>query len=935
MRGGRFVPANAGETFRYVTCPGMRGAHAHYRLRVVPGHHPGITRGRVNLALPARRGVPRPRPPGGSAIQTDNSVSVQSQLVAVPRPTGPRVPRAVLLRRLESAAEPLVLLVAPSGFGKTSLLAEWATTTGAQVCWLSCDETCGEPARFWSRLTASLAARWPAVGSDAALILERPSWDDPELADSLARDLADVPAPAAVVIDDAQFAEASQLTLARLAQHLPAHVRLLVASQHNPVFSTSRLRLAGVITELRAEDLAFTQVEVEQLLELAGLGREPVDGRRLCSLTEGWPAGLQMAVLAMRAGGDPREVIDAFASTTKETSDYLANEVMNRLPPDLAGFLTHICVLDEFDAQLCQAVSGREDAGRLLDCVIADDLFIYQVDRAGERFRLHQMFAAFLRARLKSLGGTQFRDAHLRAAAALQERGDRLGALHHAMAVADMQLAADLLADSMLTILDVTHAQEAKTAARAWLARFGDAAAEANPGQLLQFVLLLAAAGQREAEVWLTKVNQAHPSPAPGLDALAHGAWAAYHYNRGSVGLALQHNRLARQAVSAAAGQGPLFPMLTELPLQEAGAHLLAGDLPAAAAALQHGTAPLSAPIVDEFRTPAAAAWVAFLHGDLVSAEAALDRAAGAAAEHGAVAHGVGQVLANLAAAGIHLERREHQPAAALLTAARTAARINGRPALQAMVDTWIARLATAQGDRTGAMAALAQARLALTAPDDRVRAQFALEEFRIALALEPAGASALIPQLPANTASRLLQARLHVLRRQWAKAEQILEAVEPGTIRERVEWGVLRSLAAQAPDLTRAHGYLRTALALASPHRYLATIIEQGPGITALLHSLPAGPDLKPYVDELSVRAEAADASPNGPARQPPGGVLSDRELTVLRLLASRLTSTEIAGALFISANTLKSHMKSIYRKLDVNSRADAVREGQAHGLF
>src|SRR5450755_4838810 len=95
---------------------------------------------------------------------------------AVPRPTGAAVRRAALLRRLESADEPLVLLVAPSGFGKTSLLAEWATTTGAQVAWLSCDETCGEPAQFWSRLTACLAARWPAMGNDAALILERPSW---------------------------------------------------------------------------------------------------------------------------------------------------------------------------------------------------------------------------------------------------------------------------------------------------------------------------------------------------------------------------------------------------------------------------------------------------------------------------------------------------------------------------------------------------------------------------------------------------------------------------------------------------------------------------------------------------------------------------------------------------------------------------------------
>ena len=192
-----------------------------------------------------------------------------------------------------------------------------------------------------------------------------------------------------------------------------------------------------------------------------------------------------------------------------------------------------------------------------------------------------------------------------------------------------------------------------------------------------------------------------------------------------------------------------------------------------------------------------------------------------------------------------------------------------------------------------------------------------------------------LVPRLPASTASRLLQARLHVLRREWAKAGQILDDVKPLTIRERVEWGVLRSLAAQAPDLARAHRYLRTALALAHPHGYLATILEQGPGITALLYSLPAGPDLKPYVDELSVRAEAAAASSEGPAAVLPGGLLSDRELTVLRLLASRLTTTEIAGALFVSPNTLKSHMKSIYRKLDASSRTAAVREGEARGLI
>ncbi len=859
----------------------------------------------------------------------------EDPLTVVPRTTGPRVRRTVLLRRLESAGEPLVLLVASSGFGKTSLLADWATTTDAQVAWLSCEEADGEPAQFWSRLTASLTARWPVMDSDAALIVERPSWDDSELVDALARDLAELPTPAAVVIDDAQLAEASQRAVANLAQHLPAHVRLLVASQHNPVFSTSRLRLAGVITELRAEDLAFTQVEVEQLLELAGLGREPIDSQRLHSLTEGWPAGLQMAVLAMRAGGDPHEVIDALAATTQEASDYLANEVMNRLPAEVAGFLVSICVLDEFDAQLCQAVSGQDDAGQLLGRVVADDLFIYQIDRAGERFRLHPMFAAFLRARLKSLGGSQFREAHLRAAAALQERGDRLGAMRHAMAVGDMPLAAEVLADSMHSVLEFTDAQEAREVARAWLARFGDAAAEANPGQLLQFVLPLASAGHRDAEGWLTKVNQAHPSLPPGLDALVHGTWTAYYNNRGIVDLALEHNRLARQAADVAAGQGPLFPMLAQLTLQEVGAQLLAGDLPAAAAALHRGPGLFSVPIVDELRSPVVAAWVAFLQGDLISAAAALDRVEAATAEFDAVPHGVGHIFANMVRAGIHLERLEHEPAAAKLAAARDAARTNGRPYIQGMVDTWITRLATAQGDRAGALASLAEARLRLVAPDDRVRAQFALEEFRIAVAFAPAEANAMVPRLLRNTTSALLQARLHLAQRERAKAEQILADVEPLTIRERVEWGVLRSLAAPGPDLARAHRHLQTALALASPHGYLATIIEQGRGITALLHSLPASPDLKPYVDELSVRAEAAAASAARPAGLPTGGLLSDRELTVLRLLASRLTTTEIADTLFVSPNTLKSHMKSIYRKLDVSSRADAVRDGEARGLI
>ena len=245
------------------------------------------------------------------------------------------------------------------------------------------------------------------------------------------------------------------------------------------------------------------------------------------------------------------------------------------------------------------------------------------------------------------------------------------------------------------------------------------------------------------------------------------------------------------------------------------------------------------------------------------------------------------------------------------------------------LVDVWLARLATAAAETTRLPSQpWRDARLVLAAPDERVRAQLAVEEFRIAVALQPDQAEQLIQSLPATNESRLLQARLLVGRRAWAHAGQILATVEPVTLRERIQWGVLLSLATQEHDLASAHGHLRTALALAEPHGYLATLLEQGTGIVSLLQSLPAGAALKPYIDTLP---EAAQTSGHGGRRSgslAPGD-LSSRELTVLELLSSRLTTHEIAGTLFISPNTLKSHVKSIYRKLDVTSRADAVHEG------
>jgi LuxR family transcriptional regulator, maltose regulon positive regulatory protein len=250
-------------------------------------------------------------------------------------------------------------------------------------------------------------------------------------------------------------------------------------------------------------------------------------------------------------------------------------------------------------------------------------------------------------------------------------------------------------------------------------------------------------------------------------------------------------------------------------------------------------------------------------------------------------------------------------------------------------VERWVARLAVAEGDHAGAIAALAQARVVLADPSDLVRAQLSAEEFRIAIALAPDDADALLPELPADCAAGLLRATFALQRNDPALAVEVLSGLEPRTIREQVEWELLSGLGAQHRNLDEAHAHLATALTIAQPHRYLSTVIQSGAGIGDLLRSMPRPPGLTVYVDELVAAAEDYRVRLGTAARAQPNGLLTSRQYAVLRLLSSRLTTNEIAATLYVSPNTLKTHMRTIYQKLQVNSRADAVREAHARQLL
>ena len=231
-------------------------------------------------------------------------------------------------------------------------------------------------------------------------------------------------------------------------------------------------------------------------------------------------------------------------------------------------------------------------------------------------------------------------------------------------------------------------------------------------------------------------------------------------------------------------------------------------------------------------------------------------------------------------------------------------------------------------------MVHLATARRLFSAPSCGVRATFALEELRLAIAFAPERGDALISQLPARVESNVLRVRLMIAQGRSDIPTCLLDDTDPTlTSRERIELGVLKALVQCGHDMQLSQAMLQETLLLARPEGFLRTILDQGTEVGQLLRSLPVGNPLDSYVKELIAMSDATVA-PNRPTA--PGTVaLSPREFTVLRFLASRLTQREIADDLFVSVNTLKSHIRSLYQKLGVQSRVAAVERGHAAGLI
>jgi LuxR family transcriptional regulator, maltose regulon positive regulatory protein len=804
----------------------------------------------------------------------------------------------------------LVLVSAPAGFGKTTLLADWLAETAAEtaaersVVWLSLDPEDAEPAPFWTCVLAALQTAVPAAGVAATELLGIQPLPTEQLLTGLLNDLSAAPGELWLVLDDYHLVEGREVAagMAFLLDHLPPQVHVVLSTRADPDLPLSRWRVRGELTEVRAADLRFTPDEVGSYLAGAvGPGLAPADVAALEARTEGWAAALQLAALSLQGRDDASGFIARFAGDDRYVVDYLVEEVLAHQAGPVRDFLLQTAVLDRLTGPLCDAVTGGAGpdgvAGsvRLVELERAN-LFLVPLDDRREWYRYHHLFADVLRARALAEQPDLVPVLHRRAGDWLERNDHLTEAIRHALAARDFDHATRLVELAVPAVR--RHRQEGLL--RGWLAALPDGSVRRSPvlsvfaGYLLMVSGDLAAVEERldDAERALAAVPEGADPPWPDTDdarslpatiaifraslAQARGdvAGTAVHARR-ALELAGPDEHLARGGAAGFLGL----------------AAWAEGDVTTALDIFGQAVASLRAAgnLIDELNSTVMLAemWLAAGRPDtarriceqaLARAEAHGDATASAAAELHVAISELDLEAGDLITAERHLEQAE----ALSQKASRDESRYRWFVARALLVE--------AAGDPEQAVALLDEA-------ERLYRPGF-------------------FPQLRPIPAIR---ARVRIGRgdlagaADWAAERGVSTTDDVSYLGEYDHLTLVRLRLAQHRVDPDPEGLRRTAALLDRLHD-----AAEGSGRAGSL----------PEIRQL--QAAVAEATGEGS-----GEGLSERELQVLRLLAGELTGPQIAQQLFVSHNTLRTHTKHIFTKLDVTSRRAAVRRAHELGLL
>ena len=836
--------------------------------------------------------------------------------------------RADLLETLNHAVTKRVTVIsAPPGSGKTSLLRAWAERAAGdrRVAFVSVERDQGAE-QFWASVL-------DAIGADAL--------DGEELVDRVMSEVAEQVEPLVLIIDDLHELRAAEAIaqLERFLATLPSSARLVFASRRDPRIRLHQLRLTDEVAEIRAADLRFTEHETRELLTTSGISLSDAGALALHQRTEGWAAGLRLAVIALRGHPDPDRFVAEFSGTDRAIGEYLMAEMLERQPIDVQRMLLRTSLVDRLNGELADLLAGRSGSEQTLLELEDANAFVVSLDAQRTWFRYHQLLADFLRLELRRTMADEVPGLHRRAARWFADIGDVVEAVRHTVAAGDWPDAARLVADHSFswvldgqagTIDDVLRAfPEGASAEHPDLA-VAHAASELNHGRLeaadaqltlaeshverapparrRRLTVAIAAlrlAMARRSGQFAKVIEQVHLLDASFSDesgepiAMGSDLRAVALLNLGIVetwsrrfddadrhlseGAALAR-AIGRPYLEVACRAHQVFPatLVSVASARERGRQAIA-------LAERHGLGdqPIIAPALG-----AIAFWAIWM-GELDEGESVLRRAWEVAEPQ---VDPAAAVLLHLVTGQLHAARGQHQAALeAFAAGAQAQSRLTGVHAVATPVVGWLAATQARLGMPDQARATLAGFS-GKAGPIGNARAVICLAEGDPAAALEAAH------DVVANTPTT-------------------------GPAFTLVEAHLLAGIAHLAMDARdAAAGAAEEALSAAEADRLIFPFaLTDAAELLDVLprHKTAHGALLADILDVLHGR------SAPGTDREP-ADELSPSELRVLRYLPTNMTRPEIARELYVSINTVNTHIRNIYAKLGARGRSSAVQRAR-----
>jgi LuxR family maltose regulon positive regulatory protein len=365
------------------------------------------------------------------------------------------VPRPRLMERLQEGLNySLILVSAPAGFGKTTLVSEWARQSQIPTAWVSLDEGDNDPVRFWDYFIATLKTIRPDTGESILPALHSsqpfPSQIPVEsILTALINEIAEIPGDFFMALDDYHLVESQQVHdgVNYLLGHMPANMHLIIATRADPPLPLARFRGKGTMLEIGADDLRFTEEDaVSLLIEMRIPGLSNTDIAALNSRAEGWAAGLKMAALSMSDREDIQSFIADFTGSQRYVMDYLMEEVLQKQTEEIRDFLLKTSILERLCGPLCDTVTENKGSQDILLEVERSHLFLVPLDESRQWYRYEHLFSDILRHQLEATHSTgDIIELHRRAGRWYEDNNLYDDAIHHALAAKDWDTAMRLV----------------------------------------------------------------------------------------------------------------------------------------------------------------------------------------------------------------------------------------------------------------------------------------------------------------------------------------------------------------------------------------------------------------------------------------------------------------------------------------------------------